>query len=260
MTLIITHISRFGIVHASDSNLADSENRDAGTGQKTYLIPSLNSGLTVAGNYSVSGCPMDSWMNAFIAHQSALAGNTLYEFGKTLKKELQSKMKPDEKASGCIMHLSGYVEVSGKSHPEFYHIRNVHKINAKSGRYEDIDENFEISEDFWNRDCKEHNLMAKFKDEKYFVYQLYMNGYPSGRICYNIVTNILDNFFQRVWAEREWRFRPPNSLDEVERLVKLYMQVINDLFILSDYDAHYIGGRTQTHMIPQPANIVETCL
>lgn len=259
MTLIITHISRYGIIHASDSNLTGPDDKDAGTGQKTYPVTYLNAGLTVAGNYSVSGTHMNIWMNSFVDQQKTIADNTIKKFGNALKDELQHKMQSDEKANGCIIHLAGYAEDNGKSYPEFYLISNVHKINPLTGEYEDIDENFGISEDFWNRDCPRQDMMSKFKNENVFVYQRYINGFPSGRISYNIVTKKLDEFLEKVWAVQGWQFRQPRSLDDVERLVKLYMQVISDLFILSDYNARYIGGGIQTHKIPQPANIVNKC-
>ena len=260
MTLIITHINRYGIVHASDSNLTSADGKDAGTGQKTFPIIYLNAGLTVAGSYAVSGISMDIWMNDFILQNKTAKDLTLEKFSRTLRDELQSKMLSQEKQNGCIIHISGYVENNNRSHPEFWFVRNIHKINPQSGDYENIDDTFEISEDFWTRDCPKNNLIEIFKNENIFSRQIYINGFTPGRIGYNNVKNKLDEFFLGIWRVQDWKFRQPKSLEDSERLVKLYLQVINDLFVLSDYDAHYIGGGVQTHLIPQPTNIVDKSL
>jgi len=257
MTLIITHINRYGIIHASDSNLTGSDGKDAGKGQKTFPIPHLKAGLTVAGSYGVGRVSMDKWMNDFIQNQQKNQNQSLENFSNNLKDELQTKMLPEEKQSGSLIHIAGYVEKDNKSHPEFWFIRNIHELNTKTGDYEKIDETFEISEDFWNRDCPKDKLMEVFKDANTFSRQLYINGFTPGRIGYNVVSKKLDEFFFGIWNVPDWKFRQPKSLEESERLVKLYMQVIGDLFVLSDYDAKYIGGGTQTHLIPQPSNIVD---
>ncbi len=259
MTLIITHINRYGIVHASDSNLTGADDRDAGTGQKTFPISYLNAGLTVAGNYSVAGISMDKWMTDFIQKQQTIQDLTLEKFSKTLQDELQNKMDSDEKQNGCLIHIAGYVENEGRSHPEFWFVRNVHRMNSKSGEYENIDNNFEITEDFWTKDCPKNNLMETFNEENIFSRQIYINGFTPGRIGYNVVSKKLDEFFLGIWRVQDWKFRQPKSLGDTERLIKLYMQAINDLFILSDYNAHYIGGGVQTHLIPQPSNIINKC-
>ena len=257
MTLIITHINRYGIVHASDSNLTGSDHKDAGTGQKTFPITFLKAGLTIAGSYSVSGITMDKWMNDFIERQQKNQGITLETFCKNLKDELQTKMTTAEKMNGSLIHVAGYVEFENTSHPEFWFISNVHGINETTGEYENVDETFAISEDFWNRDCPLGHLMEAFKDENVFYWQLYINGYAPGRIGYNVVSKKLDEFFSGIWGVKDWKFRQPKSLKEIEILVKLYMQVINDLFILSDYSANFIGGGTQTNLINKPDNITD---
>ena len=79
MTLILTQISKFGIIHASDTNVTFS-NFDPKTKtykfakveelQKLFQIPYLNAALTVAGSYSVGNNRMQEWMNAFIQNQA----------------------------------------------------------------------------------------------------------------------------------------------------------------------------------------------
>lgn len=259
MTLIVTHINRFGIIHASDSNLTSDDDKQVGTGQKTFPIPYLNAGLTLAGCYSVGGEPMDVWMNNFISKLETNSNLSLEQFSRALGDELQIKMEDYEKECGSMIHIAGYSEANRKSHPEFWFVRNVHGINPKTWNYENIDGNFEISEDFWTRDCPKKNLMAVFKNPDIYSKQTYVNGFTEGRVSYLAVSNRLDDFFSSLWSMPHWQFRPPHSLEESEVLVKTYMKIINDLFILSDYSAPIIGGDIQTHLIPQPLNIVESC-
>lgn len=256
MTLILTHLSRFGIIHASDSNLTSDVNGSAGQGQKTFKVDYLNAGLTVAGAYSVAGKPMDVWIKNFISSQAGGSARLLSEFAEALRASLEAQMLPEEKQDGSMVHIAGYVEGGGLQHPEFYYIRNVYGINAATGGYFDIRDQFVVSEDFWTRDCPKSNAMAAFQSG---AYQVYVNGFSSGRIGYFILQDRMNSFFNTIWAQPNWKFRPPRSLAETVLFVKLYMSIIGALFQVSDYSAPFIGGDCQTHEIPQPPNSATTC-
>jgi hypothetical protein len=256
MTLILTHLSRFGIIHASDSNLTSATIGAAGQGQKTFRVDYLNAGLTIAGAYSVAGIPMDMWMNDFIISQTGGGARCLSAFADALRARLQAEMLPAERDAGSMVHVAGYVEESGLQHPEFYFVRNVHGINPANGEYFDIRDPFVVTEDFWARDCPRSNLMAAFRSG---AYQIYINGFASGRIGYLVLQQQMESFFSSIWAEPKWRFRRPNSLSEAVAFVRLYMSIIDTLFQVSDYPAPFIGGGTQTIEIPQPPNTAATC-
>jgi hypothetical protein len=257
MTLIITHINRHGIVHASDSNLTGKNNQNAGVGKKTFDIPFLKAGLTVAGSYGVGTTTMHIWMDDFIKRQESLANITLNQFSQNLKDELETNMTCCQKKDGSIIHIAGYVEQNGLCHPEFWFVRNVHRMNPQSGEYEDIREDFAISEDFWNRDYPYHNLKETFQKPNFYSRQIYVNGFTPGRIGFNVLQKKLERFFMGIWLVKDWDFRPPNDIDETELLVRNYMDVIDTLFRLSNYQAMFIGGQTQTLTIKQPENIVD---
>jgi len=256
MTLIITHINRHGIVHASDSNLTSNGNQNAGEAKKTFDIPNLNAGLTVAGSYGVGSTRMDIWMEEFIQKQEGIPEINLEKFSHNLKNALEVGMTNDQKKGGSIIHIAGYVELDGLFHPEFWFVRNVHKMNTKTGEYEDIRQDFAISEDFWTRDYLNHNFKDTFHRPEFYSRQIYVNGFTPGRIGFNVLKNELENFFTRIWKVKEWKFRPPIDIDETELLVRNYMDVIDTLFRLSNYQAKYIGGQTQTLKIKPPDNIV----
>jgi hypothetical protein len=71
MTLMLTHINKDGIIHASDSNLTANDGTEAGQAQKTFPIGFLKSGFALAGSYSVGGVHRDKWMTASRLVQSS---------------------------------------------------------------------------------------------------------------------------------------------------------------------------------------------
>lgn len=252
MTLILTSINKYGIIHASDSALT-SQNRPAGENKKTFEINYLHAGLTIAGAYSVSGVGMDIWMSDFIQKESNLKVFSLSQFANNLKNELETKMVAQEKNNGSMIHIAGYVEESSLYHPELWFVRNVTGINPETGEYIGVSHQFQVSEDFWTRDCPKYKSMEAFKEGVYFIY---INGFASGRIGFNQLQSVLIPFFQQIWGNPSWKFRPPQSIEESKLLVELYFQIIITLFKISDYPAPFIGGGIQTLVIQQPLNIV----
>ena len=255
MTLILTHLSKFGIIHASDSNLTSAMNRSAGQAKKTFALDYLNAGLTVAGAYSVAGMAMDLWMQDFIRVQEANGTRPLSRFAEVLRSALEAQMLSQEK-NGSMVHIAGYVESGGVQHPEFDYVRNVYGIDTSTGEYFDVRPAFAVSEDFWTRDCPRANLMAAFQSG---IYMIYINGFASGRIGYLGLQATMNSFFESIWAQQNWKFRRPSSLAETVLFVKLYMSIIDTLFQVSDYDAPFIGGGCQIYEIPQPPNTATGC-
>jgi hypothetical protein len=252
MTLILTIINKYGIIHASDSALT-SENTPAGENQKTFEINYLNAGLTVAGAYSVGGVRMDQWMNDFIQRQAVLRVSPLSKFANNLKVELEAHMLPEEKQNGSMVHIAGYIEENGLSHPEFWFVRNVTGIDPNTGEYTGTSPQFQVSEDFWSRDCPRYKMIEAFQKGNYFIY---INGFASGRIGFNLLQSELNPFFQKIWSNPNWKFRPPQSIEESRMFIELYIQTIITLFRVSDYPAPYIGGGIQTLVISRPPNMV----
>jgi len=253
VTLILTQISKYGIVHASDSNLTVGNSISAGESQKTFVIAHLNAGLTVAGSYTVGGVRMNHWMDNFVLEQAGGGISSLSDFAHNLGNELEARMSPEEKANGSMVHIAGYVGQEGGSHPEFWFVRNVTGIDPYTGEYTGTSPNFQVTEDFWTRDCPKNKLMEAFQTEGH---QIYINGFASGRIGFVVLQRMMNHFFYGIWNNPTWAFRPPRSIEETQELVKLNVQIIGTLFKLSDYPAPFIGGDIQTYAIPQPSNTV----
>jgi hypothetical protein len=258
MTLIAAQLSRDGIVLATDSNLTESNlttgiDRFAGQVRKNFELPHLRGGLSVAGCWSVNGVPMDEWMPRFIARPETFASQSLADFTEHLRSALESEMLHGEKQSGSMVHVAGYaLDATLGFHPEFHYIRNTHGIRA-DGNYETPGDAFLSSEDFWSRDCHHQDSPTGFPlDAGIYKYQYYVNGYPEGRIGYVGAQAQLNSFFQTMWGNPAWKFRPPHTLQESICFVRLLMSVINGLFDVSDYAAPYIGGDVQIIGIPLP--------
>jgi len=251
MSLMVTHISSHGIIHATDSNLTRSDGKADGEAPKTFSVVFLNAGITVAGTYSVAGLTMNIWLDHFIREQQEKKCVSLAEFANYLGKALEKEMTQEEKEGGSMMHIAGYVEDTRGWHPEFWFVRNVYNIDMRTGEYGDFRQTFQVTEDFWQRDWPQHKLAASFKNGGY---QIYTNGFTSGRVSFMILQQHMMDFFNQIWQIREWHFRPPVSLDESRLIVDLYIQTIGVLFRLSDYSAPLIGGTPQTYAIPAPSS------
>lgn len=252
MTLIITQISKHGIIHASDSHLSDQEGKTVGTGRKCFKITKLNGGVTVAGSFNVGTNRLDTWMENFINKTSS---QSLESFAEELRSSLEKEMTPEQK-SGSLLHIAGYEKRDDKYHPEFWFVRNIYKMEPNTGEYSDIRNEFIKTEDFWGRDnLKVVGTLFKVFQSNDQIFQLYINGFTPGRIGYNIIQHELPQFFNRLWANKEWKFRAPKNIDEAKLLVNNYMSLINTIFILSDYPGQIIGGDVQMEIIKQPDKI-----
>lgn len=248
MTLIATIICNHGIIQASDSNLTGSSG-SVGTGPKVFRLGFSNGALALAGAYTVGTERMDNWLPACIASYSASAAPSLSGFANHLASQLESSSTPDKPR---LFHIAGYVQDTSGIHPEFYFVRNIQSINAKTGAYEGVTSNYQVTEDFWARDYPQTPVgtFASGGSQRYF------NGFPSGRIAYLGAMQKLQEFYEQVWNEPSWKFRRPASLDELAAFVQLELETINTLFTSSDYPSPYIGGVIQIEKIPAPSGAI----
>jgi hypothetical protein len=239
MTLICTVISDFGIIQASDSNLT-SERNSAGTGRKVFVLSFARGALSMAGCYSIDGRSMELWMPNWLQAYRTINRPTLECFAHHLRQRFNSEMTVDERRLGSLIHIAGYATDSTREkHPEMWFVRNFDRINESTGAYRDPNDQFDVSEDFWNRgyltDATRSAIRAGGS-------QRYFNGFPPERIAFGGLTQFLAAFFRQVWDHPNWRFRPPRTLDELASFVKLEMYAVTTIFMSSDYSAPFIGG------------------
>lgn len=252
MTLIAAAIGKPGIVHVSDSNLTAEDGSLAGEAKKVFRLGFAPAALAVAGAYSVGGVPMDQWMQSTIDTYGTNDRPTLQGLSEYLRKRLTEEITESERDDLTLVHIAGYVEQDGTSHPEFYFVRNFERLGSK-GDYQGRLNVFELSEDFWTRDFKPRSARD---DPNVDVTWRYFNGLPEGRIAYLGLVNLLPDFFNGVWNQPGWKFRPPRNAVELGAFMELEVRTIGTLFVSSDYAAPYIGGPVQIEAIDPPPNAV----
>lgn len=239
MSIIVTQISKYGIIFASDSNITN-DNEVVGQGDKIFAIPKLNAAIAIAGSYTVGGDKMDKWMLDFIK-KNECAYDSLKDFGELLQTTFDNLMSEKEKSWLSISHIAGYVN----GHPEMWCLSNTVLDNLD---YSKGKSDFHLHEDFWERDWKNNNLEQVFKSDG-LNYQLYVNATTPGRIGFNVVRQYLDQYFIRMFDLRDCKFRGPRNLEEHQIIVKTYLEVLISLYGLSDYNPKIIGGKVQVYTI-----------
>jgi len=244
MSIIVTQISQHGIIHATDSNLTNGLGNPAGQARKLFSIKRLNGAMTAAGNYSVGGKSLDSWLLNYIHNDKS---KDLKNFVISLTNALNQETDQIDKQSGYFFHIAGYAGPSNSLHPEFYHITN-YSIDPTTGNYSVLNPYLQFSEDFWRQNSSVP-INQLFSNKKGFIY---CNGYPSGRIIY---LNLLEKkaiYRSAIWTNPNWQFRFPKSVDEEAEYLKHDMEEINLFFKQSNYSAPFIGGPTQIYKIKSP--------
>jgi hypothetical protein len=252
MTLIATNINKYGIIVTSDSNLSNDAG-NSGFGQKVFPIHHLNSALAYSGSYSINGQDLNKWMNDFI-DGSFFIHRSIEEFVLSLSQNLSREMNANELSSPSIIHVCGYQHMDGVSHVEHWHISNAY-LNINNGLYENIQNEFHFANDFNSRLNQDHfELLKQFEVDSTF-HQFYINGFPPGRMGTFLIKNVLDAAFREIWNSKSGKFRKPQNLFETSVILEMYFDIISTLFKLSDYNALYIGGKIQVHLLHRPQNL-----
>ena len=112
-------------------------------------------------------------------------------FADHLAVQLESSATPSEPR---LFQIAGYVNDTGRIHPEFYFVRNIQGINAKTGEYEGETSNYQVTEDFWARDYPQSQPACSRRAG----FQRYFNGFAHGRIAYAVATQKFQQFYEQV--------------------------------------------------------------
>jgi len=110
MTLIATHISKYGIVQASDSNLT-AGGKVKSPGKKVFDLPFGVGALAVAGSYRVGGREMDAWMSECIDAYGMNADGSYIGPGKReceLSDDFWARDYPQQRETQVAMAIGGW--------------------------------------------------------------------------------------------------------------------------------------------------------
>lgn len=238
MSIIVTQINKYGIVFGSDSNITD-DTEIVREGKKIFEIPRLNSAMCIGGAYTVNDVMLDKWLPHFIDTKNY---NSLEEFVELLSRTFETEMNSEEKKQLLISHIAGY----SNGHPEMWCLSNTTLLD--NGDYSSGEREFHFSEDFWRRDYPNNNLGEVFESDG-LNYQIYVNSTKDGRVAFNTVRPYIDNFFNQIWRLDDFKFRHPKNIKEHESLVRNYIDIMDTVYKLSDYNPKIIGGKTQSCII-----------
>lgn len=244
MSIIVTQINKKGIIFGSDSNIT-SDIKYEREGKKIFEIPKLNAAMCIAGAYEVKNVYIDEWLPEFI-DSNKNNYNSLKDFTKLLSERLTADMTEEEKAGLSISHIAGYND----GHPEMWCLSNT---GLTQNGYSKGEKKFHYSEDFWNRDWDCNKLESAFESEG-LNYQIYVNSPTHGRIAFNVARRYIDIYLISMWRDQSNKFRAPKNIEEHTLLVKTYIDLIDTMYQISDYEPKIIGGKTQLFTIKNPKN------
>ena len=291
MTLIATHISRFGVIHGSDSSVT----RPGGFREASPIFRIGNlAAVSVAGSWAVgeetdtaSGVVepirMDQWMPEFI---TAIGPNfTLMEFAQRLRDAWQEQRTDRQRRTPSWAHICGCERSGEQFHTEFWAVSNV--LEQNPGTPIRVDSNFHVWEDFSRRDCRDPvDLIAAFMNGSN-THHSYVNGFPEARMTYNALQRFTANFetiIQQFMAElpvevfdlahlnartplRDQLPELPGLIDNVlrnplvtredhEQYVQASVRVIIELF--RGQQPPVVGGAPLVEPVWYPDNMIQT--
>jgi hypothetical protein len=191
-------------------------------------------------------------MSEFIAG-SFFINSTISEFVTSLSDELSRVMRDDDFDQGNIIHVAGYSQSDGTSSLEHWHISNMGL--QPDGLYSPPVRRFHYSNDFNSKTVQRDREILIMLDQDSINNQFYINGYPPGRISAMTLKSILERVFLDIWSNQNWLFKKPSNLFESSSIVKICYYLVAELFKMSDHNALFIGGETQTYLIAVPQNL-----
>ncbi len=249
MTIIISIVSDHGLIQASDSNVTRPGSSMASSDRKVFPLGFTDGALALAGTYEAWNERMDTWMPSCISDYASTDSPTQEGFAYYLKDRLNAGLTRPQRDMATMIQIVGYVSDDDGVHPALHFVRNFSSINTSTGAYEDRRPTFEVSEDFWNRDYPAAKSAGRLGLGRYWSY---FNGTPAGRIAFHHFGELFRGFLGDVWSQPNWRFRPPQSLDELASIIELQIRTIGTLYGMSDYPAPFIGGDPQLQTIAPP--------
>ena len=262
MTLLVTMVSKYGIVHLSDSHTSNQDQVVVTDAKKIFCVPNADIAVSVSGSYRVDSQAMDGWMPIFLQKQSDAGNITPAGIAQALRKDLTSAWDEGTDAQimkyGGILHVAGYTVESGISHPECWSVRNREEQPNSAGIYVMVTTGeFMAIEHFWTKYQQDAALKASIQSGSPWHY---INGSHLGRRGLGVILEHLYRGLNEVWSINSLEgingpqslFRSPRSIEEVREIGEFYLRGACLLYRLSDYKIAVIGGEIQSEMIPVP--------
>ena len=173
---------------------------------------------------------MHNWITEIIGEHKNHEKQSLEGFASYLKTALDCSMNGFEKKIPTLIHIAGYAMGVNSFHPEFHSVSNA-EIDSATGEYSTVSDTFRLSEDFWSRDCKFKDSHTGFSlDPEVYSHQIYVNGYPLGRMAYMTARHYLQIFFETVWRALGFAIPSPKLTRRIDSVMS-HVHEYNSLFI-----------------------------
>jgi len=235
MTLIITEVSRYGIVMVADSAITSITTKNGNIhsisieengATKLSKIDYLNAGISWWGLATINNKNTEEWLSEFIEKNKNNC-KSVSEFAKKLETELRNVLGKIDTEMG--FHLAGYERSSRGNLPSFYHVTN----SAKN--------------DCFDHSTKEFEAQPDYTPEKYdpSIFRITRNG---AYFIYANISNMLQQFFNQLAATQGIMIPGKQSLDGREEYLRFYMEMIKKIFSISNLE-QTIGGKVASMKI-----------
>lgn len=242
MTLILTEVSKHGVVMAADSALTRVDGRSFYGAQKLLPIPQVNAGISIWGNYNIAGTCADVWTQNFITNDVNSSAN-LWDTANLLADKLNN-------AFGNVIqermgfHLAGFDTKNGICGPAFYHVHNGHyHWELKYGEIIEVPDEYPKTREF--KANEDHAPKIYNEDES----QLTGNG--DFTIFSYLYKSIKPKIEDELKLLTKFEFPYPSFLSTRGEYLRFWIQFIAELYRLSNF---------RLRILPQPATAGETSI
>ncbi|MBA7503150.1 hypothetical protein ES706_01758 [subsurface metagenome] len=239
MTLVLTEISRYGIVMGADSAVTCETQLPTGERvprvligvQKLFSVPYLKAGVSCWGYGQIGDIETDVWLNDFIWRLEGQVG-TLQEFARRLRDELRAIIGPGSGQGECGFHLAGFVEEQGPLVPDFWHIHN-----GPSEYFRDIDATIFNA----NHDLAVARAQGRYDPSNPNMIYITRNGdYRFYAVWWEAFEKVIDNFLRAQGIQV-----PKPSLQGRIEYVRFQIRSISEIYKMSTR-LPSIGGEIST--------------
>ncbi len=239
MTLVLTEISRYGIVMGADSTVTYETQLPTGERvsriligfQKLFPIPYLKAGVSCWGYGRIGNVDTDIWLNDFIQRHEGRVG-TLREFAICLQDELRIIIGPRSGQGECGFHLAGFAEERGLLVPDFWHIHN-----GASEYFRDVDATIFNA----NHDLAEAKALGRYDPNNPNIIYITRNGdYQFYAVWWENFEEVVDEFLRAQGIQV-----PKPSLQGRIEYVRFQIRSISEIYRMSTR-LPSIGGEIST--------------
>jgi hypothetical protein len=232
MTLIVSEVSKFGVVMVADSAITTQQSDILPSGQQVPLyvrlgaakvkqVPGKPIGTSFWGMGRIANIPTDIWLDDFFSNRIK-PESTLEEICNILAEDVNESFFRHNQNDIGGFHIGSIIsDTKNNTLPVLYHIHRGHEGQTPG--------KFELHKDYPN----EHIL----KKENYYQNLKQGNRYFLRNGLHSAFANVQERIFQSIYAlsqQNGINIPYPLSLKTLENLNRLIVGLLCDLIAISD--------------------------